>query len=677
MSTSTLSPAGEALETLHAWSDAGWLRHLDSAFAGFIADLDPQASAALIVAAAMLSQLEGRGHACLPLAALAQADPALFAWPAEARAAVAQLWQQLPTDTAGWHAALLDSPVLRSIDRGDADAGQPLVLDGPQAAPRLYLRRYWRHEQTVAQAVVRRCATVDAVDEEEVRAWLDRLFAPAAGGPEAREEVNWQKLACAIALRARLSILTGGPGTGKTHTAARLLGLLLATSADPQRLRIALAAPTGKAAARLKQSIDASLQSLQASLGATLDVASFTARIGAARTLHSLLGVGPDSRGLRHHAGNPLDVDVLIVDEASMVHLEMMAAVLDALPASARLILLGDKDQLASVEAGAVLGDLCRNAEAGNYSAETARYLKACTGTSLPAAFITTGAAATALAQQTVMLRKSWRFDGPIGTLAAAVNDASDPALPARILLEDDSKALFLCEGAAQAAVVALCIEGRAGASASYRDYLRLVQVGPASGEAHADWAIRVLAEFDRFRVLCAVREGDWGVTGLNRAIEGALAAAGLLQVHGSWYPGRPVMVTRNDPALGVFNGDIGIVLPAPGEGPGASARPRVYFRDGERLRSVAVSRLAHVETAFALTVHKSQGSEFQHTALVLSAHSGSVLTRELIYTAITRAREAFSLFSQSPGLLASGVALATRRESGLLAAEAPMPASG
>ena len=177
-----------------------------------------------------------------------------------------------------------------------------------------------------------------------------------------------------------------------------------------------------------------------------------------------------------------------------------------------------------------------------------------------------------------------------------------------------------------------------------------------------------MLTGFDRFRILCAVREGDWGVRGLNRAVEQALAAEGLLNPRGEWYAGRPVIVTRNDPALGVFNGDIGIALPAAGTGTGTGTGTslRVYFLDGGQLRSVAASRLAHVETAFAMTVHKSQGSEFEHTALALSAHAGSVLTRELAYTAITRARKAFTLVAERSGLLAQAVKQPTRRESGL-----------
>ena len=661
------------IDTLRDWSDSGLLRHLDSAFARFIVQLDPaSASPALAVAAALLAHMEGRGHSCLPLAPLANDPHTLLGWPAEAIAQLGTLHPDLPTRTADWLAALQASPLAQRIGH-DPALGQPLVIDGPEHAPRLYLRRYWHYERSVAQAILARAGSAEAVDEARVRSWLTRLFPAPANAPTPASAVDWQQLACAIALRARLAIVTGGPGTGKTYTAARLLALLFATHAEPHTLRIALAAPTGKAAARLRQAIDGSLQALQDSLGSTLDLTALTQRIGAARTLHSLLGARPDTRRFRHHAGHPLDVDVVIVDEASMVHLEMMAALLDALPTGARLILLGDKDQLASVEAGAVLGDLCRDAAAGRYAADTARYLQATTGIRLPAPYLATDTPAPVLAQQTVMLRESRRFHGPIGALALAVNDAHDPALPTRLLHEDCSGALHALEKGTPADVIALALDGREGnesARACYRDYLQHLAAGPASNspEAHARWTTAILNAFDRFRILCAVREGEWGVSGLNQAIEQALARARLLAPHGTWYAGRPVMVTHNDPALGVFNGDIGIALPAPGHG--SQRVLRVYFLDGDTLRSVAVSRLAHVETAFAMTVHKSQGSEFEHTALILSTHSGAVLSRELVYTGITRARKAFTLITEHPGLLETGVSHPTRRESGLLREE-------
>lgn len=665
------------LATLRQWSDAGWLRQLDTALAAFVADLDPHAAPALLVATALLAHMEGRGHTCLPLAPLLAQPGVVMGWPAQALEALNTLWAGLPGDLALWRAALQESRVVYATGQG-VDGGQPLVLSGSAGAPRLYLRRYWTYERAVAQQVLQRTAAPVAVDAAAVRPWLDRLFEPGAGveGAPARPAApDWQKLACAMALRGRFSVITGGPGTGKTYTAARLLALLFAVDTQPERLRVALAAPTGKAAARLKQSIDAALTELHARLGNDLDLPALTQRMGAARTLHALLGARPDTRQFRYHAGQPLDVDVLIVDEASMVHLEMMAALLAALPPTARLVLLGDKDQLASVEAGAVLGDLCRDAQAGRYSDSTARYALAAAGEVIDPAYLQTSGTPPALAQHTVMLRESRRFGGPIGQLALAVN-RGDAEAAQQLLAHDASGALARHEGATPAAVVQLALHGRTGAPASYRAYLDCLAQRPAGHEvpAHERWVCTVLAAFERFRLLCAVREGDWGAVGLNRAVERALQSAGLLQPRGEWYAGRPVMVTRNDPALGVFNGDIGIALPAPPvapparavEGAASATRLRVYFADGPQLRSVGVGRLAHVETAFAMTVHKSQGSEFEHTVLVLPPHAGAVLTRELVYTGITRARQAFTLVSAQPGLLATAVQQRTQRASGL-----------
>ena len=652
------------LETLCQWSDAGWLRRIDSALAAFVAELDPQAPPALLVATALLAHMEGRGHTGLPLAPLVRDPAAVLGWPQDAQEALLGLWPTLPRGLPQWLEALRAIPVVRQAGRDD-DAGQPLVLGGSTEAPLLYLRRYWAYETRVVQALVERTATPQPVDEAVVRQWLDRLFAPATGAPASGAGVDWQKLACAMALRSRLSVITGGPGTGKTYTAARLLALLLAVDPQPERLRVALAAPTGKAAARLKQSIDAALEGLQERLGEDLDLHAFAQRMGAARTLHALLGARPDTRQFRHHAAHPLDVDVLIVDEASMVHLEMMAALLDALPSSARVVFLGDKDQLASVEAGAVLGDLCRDAQAGRYNPQTARYALAAAGETLPPEFLNTTGAAPALAQHTVMLRESRRFGGPIGQLALAVN-RGDAAEARHVLAQDATLALQALEGAEPGAVVRLALHGRPGAAACYRDYLECMARRPAVDDEpeHADWVRSVLSAFERFRLLCAVREGEWGAAGLNRAVEAALRGAGLLAARGEWYAGRPVMVTRNDAALGVFNGDIGIALP-PATAGGAL---RVYFADGAQLRSVGVARLAQVETAFAMTVHKSQGSEFEHTVLVLPPRAGAVLGRELVYTGITRARQAFTLVAAQPGLLSQAVLARTQRASGLQA---------
>lgn len=645
--------------TLQAWMDTGWLRRLDWALATLVAELDPAAEPAVLLLSAVLAQLEGHGHTGLDLHALAERPETVLAWPSEGLQAFQTLWQEGVGSVAAATQALARSAAVRVVAVA-ADGGQPLVLDGDM----LYLRRYWHHERAVAQAVNQRCAAeavLEAAAVARARDWLDRLFPPAA---DAAAGPDWQKAACALALRGQLTVITGGPGTGKTYTAARLLALLLAQADDPQRLRVALAAPTGKAAARLKQAIDSALTGLQQRLGEALDLRGLTERIGAARTLHALLGARPDTRAFRHHAQNPLELDVLIVDEASMIHLEMMAAVLAALPPTARLVLLGDKDQLASVEAGAVLGDLCRDAQAGRYDAASAAYLQAAAGVAVPPDF--TDPQGPALAQHTVMLRESRRFGGDIGRLALAVN-AGDAATVQTLLAQPPGGAVQALQGGAPDAVLALARAGRAGAPGGYGTYVALLAQAPAGADgvatpsAHEDWVRQVLQAFDRCRLLCAVREGPWGTDGLNRAVPQALRPLGL-KAQGEWYVGRPVMVTRNDPTLGVFNGDIGIVLPSARGG-----ALRAWFLDGDQLRSVGVGRLAHVETAFAMTVHKSQGSEFAHTVLVLPEQAGPLLSRELVYTGITRAREAFTLVAARAGALEAAMAQPTRRVSGLL----------
>ena len=662
-STSVLSST-DMLTALERLADVGLLRRLDSALAAFVAQQDAQAEPALLVATAVLAQMEGRGHSCLPLAALPANPNEILVWPKEAMPVQLSLWEQLPSALADWLQALRRSPVVRVVSGAGAapDLGQPLVLLD-DAAPLLYLRRYWDYERSVAAQLAQR-TTIDAVplDEALVKRWLDRLFSTSTAQPD------WQKLACALALRGRLSVITGGPGTGKTYTAARLLALLFATAPDAAQLRVALAAPTGKAAARLKQSIDFSLLELKSAVGSDLDLEALVQRMGGARTLHSLLGARPDTRRFAHHAGNLLDVDVLIVDEASMIHLEMMSALLQALPPTARLILLGDKDQLASVEAGAVLGDLCRDAQQGNYSQDTLAYAQRVAGQQLPAQFMAKGPALP-LAQHTVMLRESRRFGGPIGQLALAVNTGSAPGAMELLRAQTQSglnAELWAREGGDVDAVVRSAVQGR-GSAASYAAYAQVLAQGVntrfESNEAHQQWVAEVLKAFDRYRLLCAVREGVWGVSGLNRAVEAALHARGAIRKDGEWYAGRPVMVTRNDAQLGVFNGDIGMALPSFAD----PRRLRAYFMQGEKLHPVSTARLAHVETAFAMTVHKSQGSEFEHTALVLAAQGGNVLSRELVYTGITRARSAFSLWSEVPGLLVSAMGSPTQRSSGLL----------
>ncbi|MFE8117553.1 exodeoxyribonuclease V subunit alpha [Brenneria goodwinii] len=596
------------------------LRPLDIQFARMLADDgNPQ----LLLAAACLSAQSGAGHVCLPLPVL---QPELL-FDGRDRELAQSVWEAAgQLDVAGWRQCLSASPAV-----SDGISPTPLVLQQQN----LYLQRSWQSEGQVARFIAGEYHD-PSVDEPHIRTVLDSLFPPAGGEPD------WQKIAAAVALTRRITVISGGPGTGKTTTVAKLLAALIQLNAGAA-LRIQLAAPTGKAAARLTESLGAALNNL------SLSQAHRDRFPQEATTLHRLLGAVPDSQRLRHHRGNPLHLDVLVVDEASMVDLPMMANLIAALPEQAKVIFLGDRDQLASVEAGAVLGDICRFAEAG-YSRTRAQQLQRLTGCRLD----DDGAENRVTVGDSIcLLRKSYRFDrySGIGQLALAVNNGDDRRVTAVLngaFTDIACRALDTTEDYQQ--MLAQCIEG-------YRDYLRLI-AADAGPEA-------VLLAFQRYRQLCALREGPFGVAGLNQRIEQALHQAGLIQRSRNplnrWYIGRPVMIERNDAVLGLFNGDIGITMP------GEKGEPRVYFQlPSSKTKAVAPSRLPPHDTAYAMTVHKSQGSEFEHTSLILPNHYLPVLTRELVYTAITRARQRLSLYADI-NILCRAVKTPTQRHSGLV----------
>ncbi|MBS4051156.1 MAG: exodeoxyribonuclease V subunit alpha [Methylomonas sp.] len=617
------------LERIEHWVALGWLSRLDHAFAGFLLDLEPAAADGVVWAGALVSHQLGRGEVYLDLEKLgANPGPAL-AIPgdeiryAEDEASGRELALFNAYTLADWLRTLAQSSLIAA-----AEGNTPLVLHGT----RLYLRRYWRYQQILDSEIGLRLRPVRDSLPASLQASLSALF---DSGPE---QPDWQKIACVLALRARFAIVTGGPGTGKTTTLTKLLSLLIRLAADEQqrKLAILLAAPTGKAAARVSESITNALEHLALPDDIRRQIPK------KAATLHRLLGSRPDSRRFQHHRHNPLPADIVIVDEASMIDLEMMAALLDALPATAQLILLGDKDQLASVEAGSVMGDLCRGAERAAYDPAAQQWLSRYAGAILPGA-----EAGSAINQQTAMLRHSHRFGARsgIGQLARAVN-LGDAGLAQDILADKagypDLQHLLLSD-AADARLQQL-VTAEAGDAPGYGHYRRIMRQPPPDPADYDRWAWEVLQAFDRFRLLCALRRGDWGVEGLNQRIEQWLFPG---KKSALWYPGRPVMISRNDYNLGLMNGDIGIALAD------AGGKLRVVFPDAENsggnIRWVSPMRLPDAETAFAMTVHKSQGSEFRHVALVLPETRGPVLTRELVYTGITRAKAQFTLLESRP----------------------------
>ncbi len=463
----------------------------------------------------------------------------------------------------------------------------------------------------------------------------------------------------------------------------KLLALLqsLALGEGGRALRIRLAAPTGKAAARLNESIAGAVQRLDLS-GLANGEAAREAIPTEVTTLHRLLGSRPDSRQFRHHAGNPLALELLVVDEASMVDLEMMASLLAALPPRARLILLGDKDQLASVEAGAVLGELCSRAREGHYRPATRDWLQAVTGDAIDDVLI--DSAGSDLDQAVAMLRHSHRFsaDSGIGQLAEAVNAGDIPALRQVWKAQHEDLARIAVDAQETRSLRDLVIDGGRGGDlfgpVGYAHYLRVVSGSRPADNATQDaldaWARQVLGAHGQFQLLCALRRGPWGVEGLNTLIGELLQREGLIPSANGWFAGRPVLVTRNDYGLGLMNGDIGITLALPQTADDGSVRwvARVAFPAGDgtdAIRWILPSRLQAVETVFAMTVHKSQGSEFTHAALLLPDSLNPILTRELVYTGITRARQWFTLASAGRGwqVLEAATERRVQRASGLL----------
>jgi exodeoxyribonuclease V alpha subunit len=606
---------------------------VDIHFALFMERLSGARSDALVMAALLASSRTGTGDICVDL-------PALSGMPLMGRHGNGE--GQMPG--AGSSLTLPAPDEWVDSLRGCGIVGtqgeyRPLILD---EKGRLYLYRYWEYEKCLAGEILGRMhGDPGPCDAGVLKDGMRRLFGNAGG-----EGFDWQAVAALSAVRHSLCVLSGGPGTGKTSTVVNMLVLLIEQALAQNRVpSIAMAAPTGKAAARLREAVR------RARDGLRCDARVRSLVPDEAHTLQRLLGAAAGRSLFRHHAGNPLPYDIVVVDEASMADLALMAKFMDAVPRGSKIIIIGDRDQLASVEAGAVLGDICSAASRFSYSAEFTEYVRAAADIDIKPG--SGGGTAQARMRDCVInLEKSYRFgeDSGIGHLGRAVKSGS------------------------AGDVVHILIEG------GYGDIL-FKDCGPDSfrgGEfvrkALDAYSPRFIASspaeylnaMPEFMILSPLRSGPCGVDGINDEIEKALYKNGLIKSRDRWYSGKPLLITKNDYSVLLFNGDMGVLFD---DGAG-SVRAHFQSADGS-IRAVAPARLPSCEAAYALTVHKSQGSEFERVLLLLpdlqnSEGLRSLATRELLYTAITRARRSVEIWgrAETVSLMASNP---TVRTSGLM----------
>lgn len=595
----------QAMKAAEKEVSSGLGRH----FADFIRRIDPQADPLVAEIGSLVVQASESGHVCLLLADIIVS------------LANGEVDQQE-----------LVRLLLTSHFVGRPGENTPLVIDD---AGRLYLFRYWQYEQKLAgQLRLRASASLIPFNSEDIGPILGRLF------PETSStlDLDWQKIAVAVAFLRKFCVISGGPGTGKTTTVVKLLALLVEMSGG-KPLQIALTAPTGKAAARLQESIKG--------VKGALNISPETAQKipDQVPTIHRLLGYRKNSPYFRHDKRHPLAVDVLIVDEASMVDLALMAKLIDALPETSRLILLGDKDQLASVEAGRVLSDICRK-DTNFFSDEFWGEIQRTVGTD--AMEYKSLEPVSSLEDCLVVLEKSYRFsdESGIGTLAKAINsghtDQAAKCFHNKKFSDLEQGNYSITSPKDREAIIALVKEG-------YGGFLTV------------ETPQQAFLEYNRFRILCVHRHGRLGVDQMNDWLERVLLPRGVSRQDTLWYAGRPIMIRENDYSLGLFNGDTGITM-ADDDG-----KLRVFFLDSAgKTRSLAPFRLPAHQTAYAMTVHKSQGSEFEHVVLVLPEISSPLVGRELLYTAVTRAKKRFTLWGDHAMFL-KGMRQRARRDSGLV----------
>jgi len=637
---------------LKKWQDAKLITALDRHFALELAEIEHIDAAdecypLFLLICTLLSQQLSNQHSCLvwnnivldnPMAEDIGTHP--FAIATASSCQIQQSHTELITQISAFNAI------------GQPGDNTPMIIE----LDRLYLNKYYFFETQVAQKLLQLTQVNVNADNPLLPGFLDDLFPQE---PHHHGQFDWQKIATATALTKALAVITGGPGTGKTTTVTKLLLLLL----TQQNMTIRLVAPTGKAAARLSESIKASKNRLRQSLNDNCQPQALLTALEAipeeAATLHRLLGVIPHSHHFRHNKDNPLRLDLLVIDEASMVDLPMMYKLLSALPTHARLILLGDQDQLASVEAGAVLADICQGLQVARpienqidssswrmrYSPEQAKHIQRLTQQDV-SQFIDNK---SLFGDSLCMLMHSHRFKGDagIGQLANAVN-STDIAKIRQVWRHGYNELNWFehqinthQENSGKQQLLALSVS-------AYQPYLQMIQFNQGVfannlPNAAIYGAEQIIEQYNQYRMLCAMRASEYGVEGMNLAITDSLRQAKLIDSKQEFYLGRPIIIQNNDYNLGLFNGDIGLIL----QDQHNPKRLMAHFiqADGSLLK-VLPARLPKHDTCFAMTVHKSQGSEFDQVSFVLpprpSIAQWQLLTKELLYTAITRAKNHF-----------------------------------
>jgi exodeoxyribonuclease V alpha subunit len=600
---------------------SGILTDIDVHFAGFMANLADSKYQEVLLGAALVSNVTGKGDVCLDLASFAGR---VLLEKDEERDAI------ICPGVSVWVDNLMSTGIV-----GRPEDLCPLILDEEN---RLYLYRYWEYEKKLSDSIKERTKEdISGLNLSLIKDSIKRLF------PERMDsDINWQKVGAITSAFKKFCVISGGPGTGKTTTVAKILALLLEQAGKEENLRIFLTAPTGKAAARLSESIRSIKEKLVCKdyIKAAIPEETFTIH----RMLKTIIG----SPFFRHNSENPLSADIVVVDEASMVDLPLMSKLIQAVPVDARLILIGDSDQLASVDPGSVLGDICGSSHVRGFTANFINKVEELTDEKFTDS-IKKHKDIKVLHDCIVLLKKNYRFaaGSGIGGLSQAVK------------LGDINKSLFLLKNENDRSIIfeeTMSADNFKRILADkviefYSEYLKTDDPGIA------------LELFNRFKILCAVKIGQFGVYAVNAIIEQILSRENLIQTETLWYRGRPVLITSNDYKLSLFNGDIGITMPIPNSD---SNDLHVFFpgTSGE-MRRFLPYRLPQHETVYAMTVHKSQGSEFENLYLILPDKDYSVLSRELIYTAITRAGQSVTILGKEE-VLRTSISRVIERKSGL-----------